>query len=252
MADTAVALRVPAMVGGNRDSPDSATALTDAQRHVLHHAGIVESGSEHPLGRPILAAAEGLCDLPNPHAFGSCTGRGVRATAEGKLVGVGGLELMAALDAPVNPDAKGHLDQLRAEGKTAVLVSVDSEVVGVLGIAERLRDTAAAWLDRARQMGVQRLIMLTGDNATTAAVVAQQAGVDEVHAGLLPEDKLAAITALQAGGHTVAMVGDGINDAPALATADVGIAMGAAGTELTPRERTPGLCGWSSLGPSAK
>ncbi|MBA3887985.1 MAG: hypothetical protein H0X67_19995, partial [Acidobacteria bacterium] len=66
MADTAVALRVPAMVGGNRDSPDSATALTDAQRHVLHHAGIVESGSEHPLGRPILAAAEGLCDLPTP------------------------------------------------------------------------------------------------------------------------------------------------------------------------------------------
>lgn len=115
-------LRVPAMVGGSDDSPSNATAFTDAQRQVLHYAAVVESGSEHPLGRPILAAAEGLCDLPTPTAFGSCTGRGVRATAEGKVVGVGGPELMAALDVPVNPDAQGHLDRLRAEGKTAVLV----------------------------------------------------------------------------------------------------------------------------------
>src|SRR5690606_21668199 len=116
--------------------------------------------------------------------------------------------------------------------KTAVLVALDGAVIGLLAVADTLRDAAVETVARLRASGLKRIVMLTGDDTRTAQAIAREAGIDEVYAGLLPEDKLRHIRQLQREGHTVAMVGDGINDAPALAAADIGIAMGAAGTDV--------------------
>jgi Cd2+/Zn2+-exporting ATPase len=121
---------------------------------------------------------------------------------------------------------------MRAAGKTAVLVALDGIATGILGISDGLRPGAAATLARLKDSGVKKILMLTGDDELTARAIAHEAGIEDVRAGLLPEDKLQAIRALQKEGHVVAMVGDGINDAPALAAADVGIAMGAAGSGI--------------------
>lgn len=121
---------------------------------------------------------------------------------------------------------------MQSRGQTAVGVARDGLLIGLLGIEDEIRSSAAQAVAELRRRGVRNLVMLTGDNVTTAQAVARAAGVDEVHASLLPEDKLERIRELQQGGHTVAMIGDGINDAPALAAADIGIAMGAAGTDV--------------------
>jgi Cd2+/Zn2+-exporting ATPase len=139
---------------------------------------------------------------------------------------------MAQLSAAVPVEAEEQLARLKTAGKTAVLVAVDGAVVGVLGIADLLRAAAPAMIDRLKQIGVERVVMLTGDDRRTAQAIAHAAGITEVYAELLPEDKLEVIRRLQAEGHVVAMTGDGINDAPALAAADIGIAMGAAGTDV--------------------
>jgi Cd2+/Zn2+-exporting ATPase len=125
-----------------------------------------------------------------------------------------------------------HLARLRSAGKTAMLVALDGILLGILALADQMRARAPALIDRLRASGVSRIVMLTGDDPLTAEAIAAEAGVREVYAGLLPDDKLAAIRRLQGDGHVVAMVGDGINDAPALAAADIGIAMGAAGADV--------------------
>jgi Cd2+/Zn2+-exporting ATPase len=121
---------------------------------------------------------------------------------------------------------------LSRDGKTAVVVALDGLELGILGIADLPRSTAPAMLDRLKAIGIERVVMLTGDAPRTAQAVADAVGITEVRAGLMPDDKLEYIRQLQREGHVVAMVGDGINDAPALATADIGIAMGAAGTDV--------------------
>jgi Cd2+/Zn2+-exporting ATPase len=113
-----------------------------------------------------------------------------------------------------------------------VLVALDGAVIGLLGIADEVRPAAREMVRRLRERGIRRIVMLTGDNQATAQAIARQVGIDEVYAGLLPADKLAVIQRLRSSGHVVAMAGDGINDAPALAAADIGIAMGAAGTDV--------------------
>jgi Cd2+/Zn2+-exporting ATPase len=204
---------------------------TEAQQEVLHWAAIAENGSEHPLARPIVAAARGLGTVAHADTFATFTGRGVQATYSGHIIAVGNLQLMADLDIVVSNEAELHMAQLNSDGKTAVLVALDGIVLGILGIADPLRATAPAVIRQLQAEGV-RLVMLTGDDERTARAIATEAGVSEVHAGLLPEDKLNLIRRLQAEGHVVAMVGDGINDAPALAAADIGMAMGAAGTDV--------------------
>ncbi len=204
----------------------------EAQQEVLRWAAIAEAGSEHPLARPILAEAAPLGFTPPAETFETCTGRGVRATYQGHIIGVGTAELMDKLGVVVQPEVEAILAQLKTVGKTAVLVALDGWVLGILGIADPLRPAAPAMLRQLKAVGLKRIVMLTGDDRRTAQAIAAEAGVTEVYAELLPEDKLAIIRRLQAEGHIVAMAGDGINDAPALAAADIGLAMGAAGTDV--------------------
>lgn len=198
---------------------------------VLRWAARAEAGSEHPLARPVLdaAAAEGLTVSGLPDHTEPVPGKGIVASFDGCRVVVGNESLLAA-EAITDDGAATAADRLAARGRTPMLVAVDGRVIGVLGVADRVRADARAVVADLRSAGVRTVVMLTGDSRRVARAVAAQVGIDEVRAQLLPEDKLAAVAELRAAGHTVAMVGDGVNDAPALATADVGVAMGAVGS----------------------
>ena len=224
----------PVLAGAGADGQkDSRLGGWDAgQRAVLRLAGIAETLSEHPLARPILAEASRYETLPEPQNFQMLTGRGVTAEYEGNHIAVGTLDLMNSLGVGVSPEAESRLAALKSGGKTAMLVALDQEVIGILGIADSLRGNAAEMVRELKRSGVKRVLMLTGDDRRTAEAIASQAGITEVHADLLPEDKLNIIRQLKQEGHVVAMTGDGINDAPALAAADIGIAMGTAGTGI--------------------
>jgi Zn2+/Cd2+-exporting ATPase len=207
-------------------------AERDERQEMLHWAAIAEAGSEHPLAQAIVAAAGAGENIPEADTFETFTGRGVWATYLEHTIGVGTTAFLADRGIPVPDIAHRQVEALQAAAKTAVLVAVDGAVVGVLGVADRLRPAAPEMIRRLKESGIREIVMLTGDNAQTAEAVAAEAGITNVQAGLLPEDKLAFIRRLQADGHVVAMLGDGINDAPALAAADVGIAMAAAGSDI--------------------
>ena len=197
---------------------------------LLRAAAAVERGSEHPLGAAIVASARDRDIEPGTATdFDSVTGQGVRATVDGRGVLVGNRALLdgAGIDTEV---LEPRADALRAEGQTVMLVAIDGQAAGLLGVADPIRETTREALEQLHATGV-RVVMCTGDNATTAEAVARQLGIDEVRAGVSPEDKHALVQQLQGEGRTVAMAGDGVNDAPALAAADVGIAMGA-GTDV--------------------
>ena len=198
---------------------------------VLALAARAEAGSEHPLARPIVdaAAERGLAIAGLPEHTEPVPGKGIVATLDGVTVHVGNPALLDATGIDTAP-AAALVDELSVAGRTAMLVAVDGTLAGVVAVADRIRDDAAEMVRRLHANGVRKVVMLTGDNRRVAEAVAARVGVDEVHAGLLPEDKLDIVARLQAEGHVVAMVGDGVNDAPALAAADIGVAMGAAGT----------------------
>lgn len=212
--------------------PEVNNKWDSAQASVLYWAGIVEAGSEHPLARAILSEAESIIELPPAESFVLITGRGVKATYQTHDIAVGTLELMTSLKIMVDGLARDQLVTLQESGKTAVLVALDTKVIGVLGISDPIRESSPVMIQQLKKMGLTQVVMLTGDDYLTARSIAQSAGIEDVRAELLPEDKLTAIRQLQQQGHIVAMVGDGINDAPALAVADLGVAMGAAGTDI--------------------
>ena len=223
---------------------------------VLRYGGGLEQRSEHPIAEAILARTDeaNVTDLPTPSNFGSLTGRGVRAEIDGKTYYAGKPALFEELGFDLSqprgvtdggPISKGvsrsesaereafaaNVAELQHEGRTVVLVGTEAELVGGIAIADEVRPASQRAVERLHERGVDHIVMLTGDNNGTAEAIAEQVGVDEYRAELLPDEKVGAIEALQAAYGDVAMVGDGINDAPALATADVGIAMGAAGTD---------------------
>jgi Cu+-exporting ATPase len=205
--------------------------LADAsEEEVLKVAGGLEQGSEHPLAAAILA---GIRDRNIEPAkimdFASVTGKGVRATIGGDDVGLGNLALMADLGAEA-ADAAKQAEIMRAEGQTVMFVAVGKHVRGLIGVADPIKPTTAEAIKALHEEKI-RVVMLTGDSRTTAEAVAKHLGIDEVHADVLPEGKIDVIKKLQAEGRFVAMAGDGINDAPALAQARVGVAMGT-GTDV--------------------
>ncbi|ATG51202.1 cadmium-translocating P-type ATPase [Brachybacterium vulturis] len=231
---TAVALDKTGTLTEGRPTLTDVTVLDPAmdRADVLGWAARAEAGSEHPLARPLIdaAAAEGLPTGGLPEHTQPVPGKGIVATLEGRRVAVGNLPLLAAEDIVEDRGAAAEVDRLAGLGRTPMVVTLDGRVIGVVAVADRLHTDAKEMISRLHATGVKKVIMLTGDNHRVAEAVAAEVGVDEVRAQLLPEDKLAVVTQLQSEGFTVAMVGDGVNDAPALATADIGVAMGAAGT----------------------
>jgi len=231
LTDIIATAPVPVLAGSN-GLPAPSDRWSAPQQDVLTWAAIAEAGSGHPLARPILAEASTLFEIPAADDFENHAGRGIVARYQGHAIRVGSPDFLRAAGIAAHPDTRGHLDRLRSSGKTAVVVAVDEVELGVLGIADRPRPTASAMLDSLHRLGVKTVVMLTGDDRRTAQAIAREVGISDVRAELLPEQKLDHIRQLQRDGHVVAMVGDGINDAPALAAADIGIAMGAAGTDV--------------------
>ncbi|WP_122091139.1 heavy metal translocating P-type ATPase [Halalkalicoccus subterraneus] len=221
---------------------------------LLGYAAGLERRSEHPIAKAILdrAGKAGVDDLPSLTGFESLTGRGIRGEIDGKTYYAGkpalfdelgfnlsrtretdgGVPTAATIETDDEETVTGDtLATLEQEGKTVVLVGTELELLGAIAIADEVRPASKRAVARLQELGVERVVMLTGDNEGTARAIAEQVGVDEYRAELLPDEKVAAIEELQSEYGEVAMVGDGINDAPALATAEIGIAMGAAGTD---------------------
>jgi Cu+-exporting ATPase len=204
--------------------------LPGREREVLRLAAAAEAASEHPLARAVEQAAEaGGIDVPSGEDFRAHPGRGVQARVEGRRVLVGKLGWLAEQGADI-ATCEEDLARLEEQGQTAVGVAADGALLGLVGVADTIKQDAAEAVRRIKQAGLT-VVMITGDNQRTATAVAAVVGVDEVLAQVLPDGKAERIRQLQAQGRRVAMVGDGINDAPALTQADVGIAVGA-GTDI--------------------
>lgn len=219
------------------------------EEEILRYAGALESKSEHPIGKAVLEVVdERGISYPDATGFENLTGKGVSATLEREKHYAGkpalfeemGFEFDALTDGgeEMSVEEQDHgvelrrkIDEIQSQGKTVVVVGTDERVLGVLGIADEVRPSAKKAVENLHRMGVRPIVMLTGDNEGTARAVAEELGIDEYRAGLLPEEKVKAVEKLEEEHGDVAMVGDGVNDAPALATATVSVAMGAVGTD---------------------
>jgi Cd2+/Zn2+-exporting ATPase len=218
----------------------SASELACLQEEMLWLAAAVEARSEHPIARSIVAEAKRrFMPIERCLKFQSVAGHGVSADVCGRRIAVGNLKYFDGYESPERTELEGQMNAMQDAGKTGMLVGeimgeIENATVRYLGfiaVADQVRPEAPEIVARLRELGIKRVVMITGDGPRVAAAVAKKCGIDEVHADLLPQDKVRVIQKLKEAGRT-AMIGDGINDAPALATADVGVAMGAAGTDV--------------------
>ncbi|WP_110113902.1 heavy metal translocating P-type ATPase [Bacillus sp. CGMCC 1.16541] len=210
---------------------DTVFAAHGTEHELLAVARTLEEYSNHPIAKAIVTDGNqrGISPLQGEH-FKALTGKGIQAAIDGTVYYAGNKKLFLEIGTPLDP-IMNKIEQLEKEGKTLIIVGTEHHVLGVIGVADQMRTSTLAALERLKQVGVNQLVMLTGDHEGTAKKIASDSKISRYFANLMPEDKVAAIQQLQQEGYRTAMVGDGINDAPALATADLGIAMGGAGTD---------------------
>ncbi|MDF1708396.1 MAG: heavy metal translocating P-type ATPase [Paracoccaceae bacterium] len=223
--DTLIVDKTGTLTMGKPKLTDTVSLGAMIEVELLSLAAAVERGSEHPLAEAIVEGAESQgASLQQASDFAAVTGKGVHGTVGSRTVALGNAAMMKEMGlATTEADAKANT--LRAEGKTAMFIAVDGLLAGIVAVADPIKDSTAQAIDALHALGL-RVIMATGDNERTARAVAGKLGIDEVRSGVLPEDKKVLIDQMRRDGHKIAMAGDGVNDAPALAAADVGIAMG--------------------------
>ncbi len=201
-------------------------------KEVLYWAAIAEKRSEHPLARAVTEKAEALgLSVPHPQFFENFRGKGVKAQWNSKTVIVGSSEMMKSEGVEISESVQALLESKQSEGMTSLLVAADRRLLGIISIADALREGAKEAIEQIRGQGVSEIWMLTGDSALVADRIGRELGI-RYEAKLLPEDKVTSVKEWKRKGRVVAMIGDGVNDAPALAAADIGIAMGAVGTDV--------------------
>lgn len=201
----------------------------------LRLVAIAEAISEHHLGRTIVKEADrrGLKRDSEAEDATVIKGGGIKASVENRTLVIGNRKLMGSQGIEISSQAEEYAISREKEGNTSIFAAIDGRVAGIISIADQIRDDAETALAELRRNGIKKIIMLTGDNRHTAEIVATKLKLDEFHAELLPENKVEHVKRLKAEGHVVAMAGDGINDAPAIATADIGLAMGEGGTDIS-------------------
>ncbi|WP_010257316.1 heavy metal translocating P-type ATPase [Treponema primitia] len=214
---------------------DTLITMDTSEKDYLYALGIVEKNSGHPIGRAIInyltkKKSLSMKDIPNGE-FEMLYGRGVRVRLENNLYEVSNKKLLADLPPGGNTAIEEFVRKQESLGRTVMVVTDNNRILGAISVADTIQESAPRVVQQLRERGISRIVMLTGDNEYTAKAICDEVGIEEFRANLLPEQKLEAIKEMQAKGEVVAMVGDGVNDAPALVLADVGIAMGAAGTD---------------------
>ena len=223
--DTLIVDKTGTLTMGQPKLTDTVVLADVVEADLLSLAAALERASEHPLAEAIVDGAEAAgAARQEVTNFEAVTGKGVRGTVNGRTVALGNMAMMQDLELDT-AEIDTHADSLRAQGKTAMFLAVDNTIIGIVAVTDPIKHNTAQAVRELHAQGL-RVIMATGDNERTAQAVAGKLGIDEVRAGVLPEDKKALIEELREEGHHIAMAGDGVNDAPALATADVGIAMG--------------------------
>lgn len=215
---------------GRPEVTDVITTAAIDEKSLLQLAASAEKGSEHPLGEAIVRGAEkqGL-EIKKVENFNAIPGHGIEVSIDGKQMLLGNRKLMLERKITL-AQLEGQSDKLASEGKTPMYIAIDNSLAGIIAVADIVKESSAKAIQKLHQMGIE-VAMITGDNRRTAEAIAKQVGIDRVLAEVLPQDKASEVKKLQQEGKKVAMVGDGINDAPALAQADIGIAIGS-GTDV--------------------
>ncbi|PHB58963.1 heavy metal translocating P-type ATPase [Bacillus toyonensis] len=228
--DTVILDKTGTVTNGKPVLTDIIVADGFHEEEILRLVGAAEKNSEHPLAEAIVEGIkEKKIDIPSSETFEAIPGFGIESIVEGKQLLIGTRRLMTKFNIDIEEVSKS-MEELEREGKTAMLIAIDKEYGGIVAVADTVKDTSKAAIARLKKMGLD-VVMITGDNTQTAQAIAGQVGIDHVIAEVLPEGKAEEVKKLQAQGKKVAMVGDGINDAPALATADIGMAIGT-GTDV--------------------
>lgn len=233
--DTLVFDKTGTLTKGKPEVTDIKVFSEHGKDELLQIVAAGESISEHHLGQTIVKEAKKRkLNLDMEVTDGEVIkGNGVRVTVAGKILAIGNRKLMNTENIAISNEAANYAIEREKEGNTAIFAAVDGKIAGIFSIADQIREDAAQALAEMRRNGIKKIVMLTGDNKHTAELVATQLGLDEFHAELLPENKVEYVKRLKAEGNIVAMAGDGINDAPAIATADIGLAMGEGGTDIS-------------------